>query len=305
MRQLTLPSLYPQKRKVRTSGTRTRAGGSGARRVRGLSLKRRAPRWLDGLMRPRAALAAAISCAALLAGTIAVVGAGGPEAVAEKAKSRLVAWSGSLGIAVGEVLVEGRRETPAADVLAALQVRYGTPLFAFSPEDARARLLGIGWVQDARVERRLPGTIFVDLDERRPAAIWQNRGDFALVDTSGAVIGRDDVGRYPGLKLIVGEDAPAHFAALFETLNAEPDLASRMTAAVRVGGRRWNLKMSGGVTVLMPETGVAEAWAMLAKLEREGALLDRDIARIDLRSPDRMIVRLSPEAAQKRRERGA
>jgi len=251
------------------------------------------------------AIASTAAGLALVATIIAVVGAGGPTAIGGAAKSRLVAWGGSLGLAVGEVLVEGRRQTPAAEVLAALRVRYGTPLFAFSPQEARDRLLEIGWVRDARVERRLPGTIFVDLKERTPAAIWQHRGDFTLVDSGGAVIGSEDVGRFTGLRLVVGDDAPVHFAALFDILNAEPDVAPKVKAAVRVGGRRWNLQFDNGITVLLPETGVAEAWATLAKLAREGALLDRDIARIDLRSPDRMIVRLSPGAAKERRERGA
>lgn len=313
MRQLTLPSLYPQKRSRDDSS----GNGSGrsvvtrgaarvpVRRPRGFAIKHRAPRWLVAMLRPRMAMASAAAGIAVVAAVVAVVGAGGPAAVGEAAKARLVAWSGSLGLAVGEVLVEGRRETPAAEVLAALQVRYGTPLFAFSPQEARDRLLGIGWVRDARVERRLPGTIFVDLDERSPAAIWQHRGDFALVDAGGAVIGSEDVSRFSGLRLVVGDDAPAHFATLFEILNAEPDIAPKVKAAVRVGGRRWNLQFDNGITVLLPETRVAEAWATLARLAREGALLDRDIARIDLRMPDRMIVRLSPEAVKARGERGA
>lgn len=308
MRQLTLPSIYRQARDADQAGNGggrpavTRgAARSPVRRPRGFAIKHRAPRWLVGLFRPRMMAA----CLAAVAVVVAVAGAGGPATVGEAAKSRLIAWTGSLGLAVGEVLVEGRRETPAAEVLAALQVRYGTPLFAFSPQEARNRLLGIGWVRDARVERRLPGTIFVDLEERNPAAIWQHRGDFALVDATGAVIGSEDVGRFAGLRLVVGDDAPPHFAALFEILNAEPDLAPKVRAAVRVGGRRWNLQFDNGITVLLPETGIAEAWATLAKLARVGALLDRDIARIDLRSPDRMIVRLSPGAARERRERGA
>lgn len=307
MRQLTLPSLYPPKRRHAGAKPAVRVGSSRTRvqRPRGFSLKHRAPRWLDGVLRPKAAIATAAAGLGLLAGILGVVEAGGPGAVGEAAKERLIAWSGALGIAVGEVLVEGRRQTPAAEVLAALQVQHGTPLFAFSPEAARDRLLAIGWVGDARVERRLPGTIYVGLEERVPAAIWQHGGKFALVDTGGTVIGRDDIGRYSGLRVVVGDDAPAHFAKLFEILDAESDLAPRVTAAVRVGGRRWNLQLDNGITVLLPESGAAEAWALLAKLAREEELLERDIARVDLRSPDRMIVRLSPEAAAARKDRGA
>lgn len=314
MRQLTLPSLYSRRRQpADASGSIVRTARQtlpGRRRVPSNrywanSIKRRLPRFLDRLLRPRMAIPAAATALALLLGGLAVDHAGSFAAVGQVAKTRLIAWSGSLGVAVSEVLVKGRQETPTADVLAALNVRYGTPLFAFSPEDARARLLKIGWVADARVERRLPGTVFVELEERRPEAIWQYRGEFALVDAGGAVIGREDVGRYPDLRLVVGPDAPAHFAELFEILEAEPGLAPQVVAAVRVGRRRWNLQFERGPTVLLPESGIAEAWALLARLAREAALLDRDITRIDLRSPDRMIVRLSPDAARSRADQGA
>ena len=40
----------------------------------------------------------------------------------------------------------------------------------------RDRLLQYGWVQDARVSRRLPDTLVIDIVERTPAAMWQNDG---------------------------------------------------------------------------------------------------------------------------------
>src|SRR3546814_2784185 len=41
-------------------------------------------------------------------------------------------------------------------------------------EGVRADLMKYGWIQDARVSRRLPDTLVVDIVERTPAAIWQH-----------------------------------------------------------------------------------------------------------------------------------
>ncbi len=46
----------------------------------------------------------------------------------------------------------------------------------------RDRLLGYGWVKDARVSRRLPDTLVIDIVERSPAALWQSAGRLALID---------------------------------------------------------------------------------------------------------------------------
>lgn len=289
MRQLTLPSLYPRPR--RAAKAAPAAGAKPLRRGKSRrlsSLKRRLPAWAERSLRPAVLgsiflILLSVSVAAWRSGGFAQLGVDTGEAV--------VSWSASAGIAVNNVLVEGRNKTPVDRILAALEVERGMPLFAFSPAQGRERLLALGWVKDARVERRLPDTIFVDLVERQPAAIWQHKGEFALVDETGAVIGSEDVDQYSDLKVIVGEDAPENFADLFNMLESQPDLKERVVAAVRVGSRRWNVKLDNDMTVLLPEGDIAEAWATLAHAAEENALLERNVTRIDLRMPDRVTVR--------------
>lgn len=289
MRQLTLPSLYPRPRRAAKATPAVGAKPQRRGKSRRLSsLKRRLPAWAERSLRPAVLgsiflILLSVSVAAWRSGGFAQLGANTNEAI--------VSWSASAGMAVGNVLVEGRHKTPVDRILAALEVERGMPLFAFSPAQGRERLLALGWVKDARVERRLPDTIFVDLVERQPAAIWQHKGEFALVDETGAVIGAEEVEQYSHLKVIVGDDAPENFADLFNMLESQPDLKERVVAAVRVGSRRWNVKLDNDMTVLLPEGDIAEAWATLARAAEENALLERNVTRIDLRMPDRVTVR--------------
>jgi cell division protein FtsQ len=85
-------------------------------------------------------------------------------------------------------------------------------------------------------------------------------------------------------------------------MEGEPALSARVKAAVRVGDRRWDLHFDNGSTVRLPESGADGAWHRLAKLERQEGLLERDIVSVDMRLGDRMTVRLTPEAAQARRD---
>lgn len=68
-------------------------------------------------------------------------------------------------------------------------------------------------------------------------------------------------------------------------------MAQRVVAAVWVSERRWNLRLEGGVEVRLPELGAEEAWSQLADLERQQGLLERDVAMIDMRLPDRLVLR--------------
>ena len=72
----------------------------------------------------------------------------------------------------------------------------------------RARLLRFGWVQDARVSRRLPDTLVIDIVERKPAAIWQNHGSWP--DRRRRRGARPvPVDKMPDLPLLIGPDANA------------------------------------------------------------------------------------------------
>jgi cell division protein FtsQ len=69
---------------------------------------------------------------------------------------------------------------------------------------------------------------------------------------------------------------------------------------IRVGERRWDLKLENGITVKLPEDGEDQAIAELVRLDRESGLLTRDIAAVDMRISDRLVVQLTPEAAMQR-----
>jgi cell division protein FtsQ len=211
----------------------------------------------------------------------------------DRAWGQAVAASGALGLRVDDVEVEGRETTDAPTIMAALAAGRGTPILAVSPSRARAQLLALPWVRSATIERRLPGTVYVRLVERKPLAIWQHGGEQELIDRDGAVIPVKDLERFAKLPIVVGEDAAAHAAALIDMLASEPDLARRVNAAVRVGGRRWNLRIDGAIDVLLPDSDPAAAWTKLAQLERSDGLLKREVAIVDMRLPDRLVVRVN------------
>jgi len=204
--------------------------------------------------------------------------------------------SAGFGLAVREVLVQGRSESDGNAVLAALQVRRGSPTLAFDPTAAKERLERLPWVRRATVERRLPDTIFARLEERTPMALWQMDGKLALVDTDGMVIADADLARFRALPQIIGDGAPDHAPAILAITAAEPDLRARVTAMTWVGQRRWTITFDNGVELHLPEQDAGRAWAKFAAMERNQSLLGRDVAAIDLRLPDRTVVRLSPGA---------
>ncbi|MBL8706179.1 MAG: FtsQ-type POTRA domain-containing protein, partial [Rhodospirillales bacterium] len=216
--------------------------------------------------------------------TVAALAVGGPWALwragiaqqtIERVETAFVTFTGTVGLVVDDVLVEGRVETKARDVLAALQIQRGMPVLALNPAAAKERLEQIPWVQEASVERRLPGVVHVRLVERVPMALWQHDGRFVLIDKHGAQIETEEVGRFASLPHIVGDNAGEAAGDLLRMLAAEPTLERRVVAAGRVGGRRWNLRLDSGIDVMLPADNAPAAWMQLAEIEREHAVLAR------------------------------
>lgn len=245
--------------------------------------------------RPALALVAVAVLAVAAVGAVHTLGQVG------NFRERLAATSARLGLRVQQVVIEGRQKTPEPLLRAALGISAGDPILGVSLAAARARIETINWVESVTIERRLPGTIVVQLQERRPYAVWQHQGRFVLIDRNGETVTDFDVAAFAGqVPLVVGAGAPAAAAKLLDALAAYPAIASHMVAAVRVGERRWNLRMNNGADVLLPEGAEVPALAKLMELQSTYALLDRPLAVVDLRLPDRLVVRPQPDKGDAR-----
>jgi len=240
-----------------------------------------------------------VMAAGLLALTVAgawrVHQSGWVPRVADQARWQMIAASARLGLKVDEVLVVGRRETTQRQLLNAVGLARGAPILAFNLEDAKKRVEKLPWIKSATVERLLPSTVLLTVEERQPLALWQNMDAFALIDTDGEVIMNNGLERFSDLVVVVGADAPAHAGELLKVLATQPELKALVKAAVRVGGRRWNLRLKNDIDVRLPEENPAAAWHRLAEYEKTHRVLERDVQILDLRLPDRLIVRKVPK----------
>lgn len=200
----------------------------------------------------------------------------------------------AAGFKLNNLTVTGREQTKADDILAAVDVEQGAPILTIDLASAREALESLPWIERVRVERQLPDTIHIEIKERKAFALWQREGRYTLVDVAGNPI-VDVPGQYGNLPLIVGAGAPQRAAAMLTEMAAIPQLAARAKAYVLVGGRRWNIhfdSFDSGIAVHFPEDGFGDALRRLATLERDHRILERDLVFVDLRLPDRLIVRL-------------
>jgi cell division protein FtsQ len=208
----------------------------------------------------------------------------------------------ALGLGIERVTIAGLDQMREAEVLEAAGVSPKISLAFLSVAEVRERLQKAPLIQSASVRKLYPGELIISLTERQPYALWQHDGELFVVAADGAAIDRMRDDRFANLPLVVGDQANARIKDYLALLEAAGPLKSRIRAGTLVSGRRWTLKMQNGLDVRLPELGAAEAVARLVKLEREQKILDKDVIAVDLRMPDRVVVRLTEEAAAARTE---
>ena len=205
-----------------------------------------------------------------------------------------------LGFGIDKVDVEGNAETSEIDALQALWQTGSQSLFSLDPSAARQTLESMPWVDRASVAKIFPDQIKITLSEHKPYAVWQKGDEFVVVDREGREIVPFEPGRYAALPVVVGTGAAAHAAALIDEMEVLPELRARAKAYVRVGDRRWNLRLENGLAIELPEDDPVAALAEVARMDREEGLLSRDIASVDMRLEDRMVIKLTPDALERR-----
>jgi len=215
-----------------------------------------------------------------------------------------VAATGRMGLRLSDVLVEGRQNAPIGKILAIVNARQGDPLLSYDPYVIKRQLEEISWIRQATVKRQLPGIIFIQLQERQPVALWQHQQKHYLVDEQGVIISSNNLQAFGKLPLIVGGDAPVHAPHILRLLEKFPDVRKKLTALVRVGGRRWDLHLDKSLQIKLPETKVEDALVRLALLIQQNKINPSEVAVVDLRVQNQMVMRLSPTAAMRLKGKG-
>jgi cell division protein FtsQ len=208
---------------------------------------------------------------------------------------------GHAGFAVRNVEILNRHQADSDVVydIAMSQKSRAMPLVDLA--GTRAELMKLGWIADARVSRRLPDTLVVDIVERRPTAIWQYEHRLALIDKDGVVIAPVDDRFMPDLPVVVGPGANTKATALAALLDGAPSLKPLITAASWQGDRRWDIIFQSGEKLMLPEgdAEAAKALAYFATEDRRARLLGKGLVSFDMRDPTKTVVRVSREPGSK------
>ena len=161
----------------------------------------------------------------------------------------------------------------------------------------RDRVESLAAVERARVRAVAGGVLEIRAIERIPVAIWRGPDGLQLVDQNGVRVAEIDSRlRRADLPLIAGAGAEGQVPEALSLLAEARPIAARIRGLVRVGERRWDMVLDRDQAIRLPETDPMGALRRVLALQAADQALDRDISVLDLRNPERPMLRLTEEA---------
>ena len=278
-----------------------RRQSAGTRTTRGKS--RSFSQWIADLLpigseHAHVFLTALILAAAVAIALIVAIYAG----MFETARLRIAQMSADAGFEVRHVEVRGLERMNQFAVYERALGERNRAMTNLDLEGLRGSLLQLPYVKDARVSRQLPDGLVVDIVERRPHAVLSENGRLYLIDIEGQRLEAVSPARAQGMLGVAGEGVEAHIADLSRLLEAAPELGDQVVAAEWVGNRRWNLTFGTGQRLALPqgEDRAAGALASFARLDGTNGLLGGQVAAFDMRTPERIYLRVPGRAEEAR-----
>lgn len=193
------------------------------------------------------------------------------------------------GFSVENIHISGLKYTSKLDVLKVLNINYGDNIFAVDTDSLLLALKKIGWIEHITIQKKFPHTIDIIIQEYRPYALWQHKGNVAVITETGVIIPKAEPKHFLDLMLVVGEKANLQCKALFSILMDYSGFKDMITSAQFMYGRRWRLYFSSNVHVDLPEDNIGDTIHMIYGLHQKQKILDRDVEIVDIRVPNRII----------------
>ena len=141
--------------------------------------------------------------------------------------------------------------------------------------------------------------VYIQVQPREPAIYWLNTNGLELLDPDGVSMGIVESGR-PNLDLplIAGTGASIAIDEAFFIYSISNSFSDEILGLVRIGERRWDIILKNGRKIMLPADGLTKVYKNLIRENKVKKLLSVNFSLLDLRNPNRMMIRRQKDAKE-------
>ena len=212
--------------------------------------------------------------------------------VEDKANQLADGAAKAVGLSIRSIQIIEASDDQKRVIRSELGVTEGDSMFRADPQALKARIEAVRGFGDIQVHRFWPNQVAVFVTPLQASVMYRENDQKPLqpmhITGEAAATSEEDF----AFPVVQGDGAIAAWPLLQSELRAYPVIETRLDFAERINDRRWDLLMTTGVRVNLPSgTDRHSAIEVLAELQRQTGVLDRDVERVDLRDPERIYVK--------------
>ena len=113
----------------------------------------------------------------------------------------------SQRFSIAHIAVKGNTRVTAIELIAKSGINEGESIFGFSLAGSASAIREIPWVCEARIARRFPNEVLIEITEREPVALVLSRGLF-YIDGEGKVLEKFDSSERMDVPIVTAEHLP-------------------------------------------------------------------------------------------------
>lgn len=177
-------------------------------------------------------------------------------------------------------------------LLTKLKSLEGSSLWSISVEEIKDKVSSISFVKSATVKAKLPNVLYISIVKRQPYALWWDYKNFFLVDAEGIVVSdhvtNEDRKKY---MFVVGENAASNLSNIAGALTSSK-INSKIVSLRFVSNRRWDIILSDGTLIKLPERNPGDAVVLFDRLLdlKLGLIMNKTV--IDMRlAPEKVFIK--------------
>ena len=159
-------------------------------------------------------------------------------------------------------------------------------------EKIQERLESLDCVKSANISRNMPNKIKIEVIDQEPIAIWQHKKGFFFITAQNKLMKIRDATNLTNFVIVTGDNAYTHATTLMEMISIDQNILAQIDAAMRVGDRRWDIRLKNGLEIKLPEKHPELAWSKFVQLQNTATEFQENKFKvIDLRIPDKIYTR--------------
>ena len=198
------------------------------------------------------------------------------------------------GFFIKNVDIKGINHLNQKDILKTINYYNKKNIFNVNLKNIYNEIKQNTWVEEVSIKKIYPNTLKIDLIEKEPIAIWQNKSAYHLITKNGEIILEANLNNFKKhLPIIIGKNAHKNVYSILQILNIDKNLTKNIWSLTFVNERKWDIHFNQGLTIRLPSTSVKEAWGKIILLSEKFNILSLDLTELDLRSSNNVLGKIN------------